>query len=99
MSAPVKELTLEIASWALKHGGDGAHERPGNWVGITEPIDDLGPLQVRVNPHPEKCGDLDPFTFEVTSDRYVAICVCTPVSGSLMGFSEDALINHFRGQP
>lgn len=98
-AAPVKELTVAIATWALDHGGDGAHLKPGLWSGVTEQVDDLGPLTVHANPHPVACGRLQPYTFEVTSDRLVAICLCSPFGGSMMGFSEDALISHFKAQP
>lgn len=95
----VKTLAVEIASWAMKNGGDGAHERPGLFVARTEPVDTLGALQVRCNPHPERTDDLDPYTFEVTSDKTISICLCTPLGGTMIGFNEDALIEHFRGQP
>ena len=95
----VSELMVAICNWALTHGGEGAHARPGVWEGITEATGKMSPLRVKLNPHTETVDDVPQFSAQITSDVFVAVCIVNPYGGSVIGFDEAALIEHFKAQP
>lgn len=95
----ISELTVSVFEWAIKHGGDGAHARPGCWVGRTQPAGVYGSLDVKINPHMEECDGISPATARITSDEAIRVCFCNPYGGVLGGFNEEDLIDHFKSQP
>ncbi len=99
---PVSELFSVVVEWALRHGGEGAHARPGCWQKDTEATNGLFALSVTLNPHMEQEGDIPPVTAKIEpQDKMgpIAICLAHPYGGSVIGFNEDALIQHFKDQP
>lgn len=95
---PIKELTLVVFTWALANGGECAHARPGCWESRTRAAGRYGPLTVKINPHMHECDGIAPATARVTDDNSLAVGFMNPYGGTLAGFDEGALIDHFNAQ-
>lgn len=95
----VSELMAAIVEWALANGVEGAHSRPGLWHGVTAADEHEAALAVALNPHMEEVDDVPPASARVMPADHkgkIAFAVIGPFDGSMIGFSEDRLIAHFR---
>jgi hypothetical protein len=98
-------LFAAIAEWAMGFGETDLNKRPGLWYRRTQKVGNLGPIDVRLNPHPHEVEGVPPMTFKLSMDDYFPglIGLVDPSGGILMRSREDGedeagLIAHFEAQ-
>lgn len=99
----ITELFAAVTEWAIATGDRDISKRPGLWHRKTEKIGNIGPLDVRINPHDETIDAVPPFNIRIgMDDKFPGlIALIGPTDGIVMaspieGEDEAGLIAHFK---
>ena len=99
------ELWAAVMSWAASTGAKDIAKTPGVWHGKTEKRGELGPLDVRINPHDDTIDGVPAFHAKIGMDDYFPglIALVGPNGGMVMGSrvkgeDEAGIIAHFIDQ-
>lgn len=101
------ELFAVICTWAVeKKGAANTTDTPGLWSADTCEANGLGPLHVKINPHPETIDCVPPGYAMVSADKdaFLPVALVNMTGGEVMyspkeGEDEAGLIAHFTAQP
>ena len=84
-----------LTDWALAVGARDIAKLPGGaWTGLLDKGDDQ--LTVTINANKEEAAGIPAFHAEIKSRKDLAVALVSPAGGSMIGFSEDDLVEIFR---
>jgi hypothetical protein len=85
------EAFATIIEWCVSQGAVGVDTLPGLWRGSTDEWD------VSINGHKHEIDDVPPFhALVVHKTHFARLALIAPNGGQIIGWTEDALIQHFR---